>query len=255
MTRPRPSIGPAWPVRSTCPVSSSELSRTLRRRGPPGQQRHRRRAGRGSPRSPRPTSKPKCWSGPTRCPSWCCCGRRAARPASQLARHAVRPGRRRQRQVVAGDGQRRRGAQGGPDIRCRGGPDRGGFGRRAAGLELPRRAARRSVAPLAGLAAFGDGRKAKGRNRFRGSRGSRSGAGPGPPATRGRRLRRGQAVVSGDPGRRSGQRRGEGARSGRSNSSRAQPRNARMLLPSPTPRRATSKPRSRPPMCKSSTRM
>ena len=101
----------------------------------------------------------------------------AQRGVRRARRHAGRPGRRRQRHVVAGDGQRRRDAQGGPDIRRRGGPDRGGFGCGTTDVELPGRPARGSIAPLAGLDALGDGRQAKGPKRFRGTGGSRSRAG------------------------------------------------------------------------------
>ena len=255
VTRPRPSIGPAM----AGAVDLSGLKQRAQQRVAGRWHRRRRDAGRRRwPRSHRDhrgqfrrrSAAPVRRS--ARRGAVVVTAQRRVRPAG---RHPVRPGRRRQRQVVAGDGQRRRGTQGGPDLRCRGGPDRGGFGRRAAAVQLSGHAAARPVAALGGFAAVGDGRESSGAQRD-----SEDSDEVDPELAQAReQLEAGdfaaakeayQAILDADPGSVEA----KGAIRQIDFLMRATAHRPDAVGASPTRHPATSKPRSRPPTCKSSTR-
>ena len=244
VTRPRPSTGPAWPVRSTCPGSSSEPSRPPRAaRGqatgaPAGDRDHR---GQLRSRGAGPVRR-----GAGRGAVVVTAQRRLRRSWSR--RWAAWPPR--TRQVVAGDGQRRRCAQGGADIRCPGRADRGGFGRRAADVELPRHAAAEQ------LRRWMDSLLSRPPESSRGPSGSEqpsrsiqswrrpaSSSTPAISTPRRGRIRRSWTPIRPAPKPR--------VRCVRSSSSRARPRSGRMPSRSPMPRPTTSRRRSRPPTCRS----
>ena len=155
----------------------------------------------------------------------------AQRRLRRAGRHAVRPGRCRQRQVVAGDGQRRRGTQGGPDIRCRGGPDRGGFGRRDSRSQVSRVCSRPISCGAGWTPCFRRQPESSGvqrvpRNPRKSIRSWRRPVSSSRPATsrpRESRIRRSWMPIRAASKPR--------PRSGRSNSSRAQPRNDRTRSP------------------------
>ena len=145
VTRPRPSIGPAL-------AGAVDLS-ALKQPPPSECRRGPARCPGAASRSPKRTSKPRCWPAPTSCRSSCCCGHRAATPASNWATSLAALAARRRRQVVAGDGQRRHHAADRADVRRAGRSDGRRAGGRPAAVELPGRAAARAAAPLGRLAA------------------------------------------------------------------------------------------------------
>ena len=104
-------------------------------------------------RSPRPTSKPRCWSWSSQVPVVVLLVVAAQRGERRTRRRPRQSGSSRRRQgshgTVKVDTVPRRGA----DVRRAGRPDRGGFGRGPTAVEFPGRAAARAVALLGRLAA------------------------------------------------------------------------------------------------------
>ena len=190
-----------------------DLSALKQRASPPARRSAQARGSRRAAwRSPRPTSKPRCWSGPTRCRSSCCCGRRAATPACNWATRWPSLAAADAGKWSLANGERRHDAAGRADVRRAGRADGGGAGRGPAVVELPGRAAARAAAPLGRLAARRHRRKARRRRRSDGDEPEQVDPelAQARVASGRRRLRRRAQRLPGDPRRQPQPRRGQG---------------------------------------------